>query len=441
MSEQIIAGRYRLDEQVGRGATGSVWSGWDTFLQRRVAIKIVQLEGAKDPQMGERFRREGIAIAGIHDRGIVQIYDAAVDDEYGWLVMDLLSGPNLVQLVESSGPLHYSVALPLLAKVARGLHAAHLRGITHRDVKPANIVLNAPDIDLYAHPEQGYPVLVDFGIARIVDESASQLTRPATAIGTAAYMSPEQAKGQQVFASADIYSLGCVAYYLLTGRPPFVADSSVAVAHSQAFDTPKPLRELSEDIPLALDIFIGAMMAKDPSMRPDAAEVAEELMKICEDPSRKPYWEVDPYAQTASQTRVMDSVEPSSISTRSRQLSKSRLIERIIFAILTIVLIAALAWTWSRPDTPTAAPTVTMTHTATAMPSREELSTHSPVQINDSYAEQTWNEVIPYIDQTSADDDENVLSESSAEPTVHEPTPSVSSDLPSSASSHRETDA
>jgi len=294
MSAELLAGRYELVAPVGKGATGQVWRGLDTLLERQVAIKMVDFEGARDPAMAERFRREGIAIAGVRHDAIVQVFDTGADDRRGWLVMEYLNGPNLNKIVQDAGPLAYEIGMPLLARVADGLQAAHDAGITHRDVKPANIVLDAaPDAagtipDLVNHPELGRPVLVDFGIARLVDQAGTQLTRPATAIGTAAYMSPEQARGLETGPASDVYSLACVAYHAFLGRPPFTATSSVAVAHAQAYDTPVPLAELSPDVPPALNSLVTRMLLKDAGQRPSAREVAAELRAITNDPGMAP---------------------------------------------------------------------------------------------------------------------------------------------------------
>ena len=294
MTAELLAGRYELVSPVGKGATGQVWRGLDTLLERQVAIKLVDFEGARDPAMAERFRREGIAIAGVRHDAIVQIFDTGADDRRGWRVMEYLNGPNLNKIGQDAGPLSYEIGMPLLARVADGLQAAHDAGVTHRDVKPANIVLDAaPDAagtlpDLIAHPELGRPVLVDFGIARLVDQAGTQLTRPATAIGTAAYMSPEQARGLATGPASDVYSLACVAYHTFLGRPPFTATSSVAVAHAQAYDTPVPLAELSPDIPPALNSLVSRMLLKDAGQRPSAHEVAAELRAIANDPGMAP---------------------------------------------------------------------------------------------------------------------------------------------------------
>lgn len=318
MEAEVLAGRYELRELVGKGATGRVWQGFDTLLQRAVAIKLVDFEGARDPAVAERFRREGVAIAALNIDVIVKVFDTGADARRGWLVMELLSGPNLNTLVKEQGPLSYEVGMPLLARVAGGLQAAHDAGVTHRDVKPANIVMDAPARvdgtrpDLMTHPGAGRPVLVDFGIARIVDEAGSQLTRPATAIGTAAYMSPEQARGRTTGPASDVYSLACVAYHIFLGRPPFVADNSLAVAHAQAFDAPVPLAELSPDAPPALDTLLARMLSKNPGARPSAREVAAELRAISADPKMAPTVALSPQAAavmgTAAPTLLMDEV-------------------------------------------------------------------------------------------------------------------------------------
>lgn len=333
MESELLAGRYQLVAQIGEGATGRVWRGFDTLLERAVAIKIVDLAGSTDPAMAERFRREGIAIAGLSDDAIVKVWDTGADDRRGWLVMELLSGPNTSKLIKERGPLSHEVAMPMLADVSDGLQAAHDAGITHRDVKPANIVLDAPAEadgtlpDLMAHPELGRPVLVDFGIARLVDEAGKQLTRPATAIGTAAYMSPEQARGMEVGPASDVYSLACVAYHLILGRPPFLADSSIAVAHAQAFDTPVPLGELSPDIPPALDTLITRMLAKDAAARPTAREVAHELRAIAANPKMSPTVPLDAAATAlmgaTAETQLL-SGEPGPPTADTRVLSPTQ---------------------------------------------------------------------------------------------------------------------
>ncbi|MGI5951261.1 MAG: serine/threonine-protein kinase [Brooklawnia sp.] len=445
---ELLAGRYQLVETVGKGATGQVWKGFDTLLHRDVAIKLVQIEDARDPAMGERFRREGIAIAGLNHDSVVQVYDTGTDPERGWLVMELLSGPNINQLVKSEGPVSHEAGMKLLARVADGLQAAHDAGIAHRDVKPANIVLDAPATpdgtrpDLYAHPELGRPVLVDFGIARIVDEAGAGLTRPATAIGTAAYMSPEQARGMDVDTASDVYSLACVTYYLLLGRPPFQAPSSLAVAHSQAYDTPVPMIELSPGIPPALDGLVRRMLAKAPQDRPTASEAAAELRAISADPGMAPTAALTPAAPTEllTRTRVLTdepagtgqptpigeptgTIEPAPVE----QGGPMRHAGRVVVGVLIAGLVAALVWLWSTREAgdPLPTPTVTLTHTqtATAQPTQDPTSDSTRT----TAPEPTQPPVTqpPPATDTQTDPDPDPGTEEPVEPTDTEPTDPV----------------
>ena len=369
MDSGLLADRYELLETVGKGATGEVWKANDTLLERVVAIKLVQIEGARDPAMAERFRREGVAIAALSHPAIVQVFDTGTDERRGWLVMELLTGPNTSALIKERGPVSFAVGLPLLAQVASGLQAAHDQGVTHRDVKPANIVLHAsPDADgtlpdLMDHPELGRPVLVDFGIARLVDESGTQLTRPATAIGTAAYMSPEQARGQQVDPPSDVYSLACVAYHLFLGRPPFLAESSLAIAHAQAFDQPTPMIELDPSTPPALNTLLLRMLSKDPATRPTAAEVSGELLAIAADPQMAPTVPLDePAPEPAADLEAVPSAPPEAPPTPRAM----RHAGRILIWLLLFSMAIALAYSWLRPDPP-APPNATVTMVSTAV--------------------------------------------------------------------------
>lgn len=353
MSPKLIAGRYRLDSMIGRGSVGEVWQAQDILLQRTVAVKLVDLDANDDSTVPERFRREGVAIAGLNHPNIVKVYDTGTDGSTAFLVMDLLSGPNLSTLVREAGPLDYTSGLQILSAVASGLQVAHDSGITHRDVKPANIVLTAPKQpdgvlpDLIDEPAKGIPILVDFGIARIMNETETQLTGVATAIGTAAYMSPEQAMNKAIGSESDIYSLGCVAYFLFAGRPPFAGDSSVAVAHAQVYDEPLPLTDLRPDAPLALDALLSRMLSKKASERPTAAQASQEMAAIAADPSITPHYK-------ATETIP-------AISSR-----RAALAPKILIAVVIAMLLILLAFSWLRPGTsPEPIPTVTLTQTQT----------------------------------------------------------------------------
>ncbi|WFF32550.1 protein kinase [Propionibacterium freudenreichii] len=266
-------GRYRLVERVGAGSIGQVWRAYDATLQREVAVKTVNLAMSADPATGARFRREAVATAGLDHPNVVQIYDSGVDGHTAFIVMEFLHGPNLQTVVNQEGPIPYAVAVPLLAQVAAGLGAAHAIGVTHRDVKPANVVLATKSL-------HSTPKIVDFGIARLNDQQGTSLTSTMTAIGSAAYMSPEQASGNRVSQASDMYSFGCLITTVLTGRPPFPGESPIAVARAQVYDTPTPLRQLRADTPEALETLVTALLSKDPAGRPNARQTEQALRAI-----------------------------------------------------------------------------------------------------------------------------------------------------------------
>lgn len=433
----IIADRYELIERIGHGATGEVWRGTDTLLQREVAIKLVQLEGAKDPAIRERFRREGVVIAGLNHPGVVKVFDAGADEERGWLVMEMLHGPDLHTLVEHTGPLDYRIALPILAGVADGLAAAHQAGITHRDVKPANIMLHADEgtADLFSRPESGRATVIDFGIARIMDEATRELTRPATAIGTAAYMSPEQAMAKKVGSQSDIYSLGCVAFYVLSGRPPFLGDSAVAVARAQAFDPPPLLRDLAPGIPEALSALIDQILAKSPRARPDGRMVRDAFQAIAADPSLV----IDTGSLEATRPTALaamstgDSTTMTDLAANPRPKYRPWLIGTFV---VVLALIGLMAWSLTRkPANEEPTPTITMTQTTTATSSTSETrKTTSQTEPASQYTEEPRvNPTLVPLPTTTAPQPEPSITEpatSAPQPTNTAPEPSLEPSIP-----------
>lgn len=262
----LIAERYQLLDQLGRGATGQVWRARDLVLERPIAVKIVDLAHQDDPAAEQRFRREAVTMAGVNHPNVVGIFDAGVDDDMAFLVMELLTGPDLRSFsLDASEGADLQRMLPILRQVALGLQAAHRNGVVHRDVKPANVVM-----------DHDTPKIVDFGIATLTNHSAT-LTAPATAIGTASYMSPEQALGRHVSPASDWYSFGCCLMAVLTGRPPFVADNALAVATAQINERPPLLSDRRPDSPSVLTWLVDELLAKEPADRPAATEVIELL--------------------------------------------------------------------------------------------------------------------------------------------------------------------
>ena len=272
---RTLAGRYRLDEVIGRGGMSTVYRGTDLALDRVVAVKV-----ALDPLVEqspiylERFRREANAAAAIDHPGVVTVYDAGADGPTRFIVMEFVHGRSLADILRERSPLEPAEAADIAAQAADALSAAHARGIVHRDIKPGNIMVT-PD---------GSVKVLDFGIARAVDSGT--LTQTATVLGTSAYMSPEQALGQPADARSDIYSLGCVLYEMLTGEPPFRAEVAAAVMHQHVRVQPKPASERNPAVPPALNALVMEMLAKAPGDRPQtAAEVRDRLRQAVGNPA------------------------------------------------------------------------------------------------------------------------------------------------------------
>lgn len=266
---EVLSGRYELVAVVGRGSMGEVWKARDNVLLRDVAVKVVNGAKQADPVALKRFQREAIAMANLFHPNVVSVYDVGAEGDRSFMVMELLTGPNVARMIADEGRLRIDKAVRMGAQVARGLSAAHAIGITHRDIKPGN-VLNHHKVTK----------IVDFGIARLEHQSSAPLTSPAMAIGTAAYMSPEQARGKAVQAPSDVYSLGCLLTAMLTGRPPFVNPDPIEVARAHAMDQPRPITEARPEIPQDMVTLIERMLVKRPAERPTASEVAVELARI-----------------------------------------------------------------------------------------------------------------------------------------------------------------
>ena len=265
----LVAGRYRLEARIGAGSMGQVWRALDERLQREVAVKTVDLSQANEAVTPERVRREVIATARLNHPNIVTIFDAGTDADIAFLVMELLSGQSLAQLVRAEGVLEVGQVVDIGLQVSRALESTHAIGIVHRDIKPANIMVVGSTAKI-----------LDFGIAQLTQENAATLTGPATALGTAAYMSPEQAVGGKAGPPTDIYSLGCVLMALLTGQPPFVGHTSVEVANRQINDAPPRVSDRRPDVPAVVDDLVGRMLAKDPAARPTARQLSDAFLAL-----------------------------------------------------------------------------------------------------------------------------------------------------------------
>ena len=265
---RTLAGRYRLEEVIGRGGMSTVYRATDLSLDRVVAVKVALDPLAEEnPVYVARFKREARAAAALNDPGVVTVFDAGADGPTRYIVMEYVDGRSLAEILRDEGPLEPRRAAHIAAQIADTLAAAHAAGIVHRDVKPGNVMVTAED----------RVKVLDFGIARISDSVT--LTQTASVLGTAPYMAPEQAMGNPADARSDIYSLGCVLYEMLTGQPPFMADVPAAVLHQHVRVAPRPPITLNPAVPPALDALVLQMLAKDPRGRPQTAtEVRDRLL-------------------------------------------------------------------------------------------------------------------------------------------------------------------
>jgi serine/threonine protein kinase len=269
MQTRVLAGRYRLVKPLGRGGFSEVWQAEDSVLGRAVAVKLFTA-AASDPDLVARFHREARTVAALRHPNVVVVFDAGVDQDMPYVVMELLAGPSLDGLLAMRGPLPAEVALGYAEQAAAGLSAAHAAGAVHRDIKPANLVLDS----------DGTLKVVDFGIASLAGASAS-LTAAGVTVGTPAYLSPEQAAGRSAEPRSDLYALGCVLYALLTGTPPFTGQHPVATAHQHLHATAPPVHELRPGLPPVIDQLLAAMLAKNPEDRPpDAATLQGWLAQV-----------------------------------------------------------------------------------------------------------------------------------------------------------------
>jgi serine/threonine-protein kinase len=261
-----FAGRYRLLRKLGSGGMADVWLAEDAELRRRVAIKILHERYANDAQFVERFRREATHAAGLSQQNIVSIYDrGAVNGSY-FIVMEYVEGRTLKELLVTRGPCPVPIAISYARQILAALRYAHRNGIIHRDIKPHNVIVD----------QEGRVKVADFGIARA--GTTSQMTEAGSIIGTAQYLSPEQARGAPVDESSDLYSTGIVLYELLTGAVPFTGDSAVEIAMKHLSQVPEPPSVIRREIPHDVDLIVLRALAKDPADRyRSAAEMDRDL--------------------------------------------------------------------------------------------------------------------------------------------------------------------
>ncbi|MBO9532429.1 MAG: serine/threonine protein kinase [Solirubrobacteraceae bacterium] len=258
----VLAGRYRLDAQVGSGGMSTVWRAFDEVLERTVAIKSMLRSVAGDSQQLERFRREARAVAQLNHPHIVQVIDVGEDRKAPFIVFEYVAGETLKARIRRLSRLEVTEALAYAIEIARALEAAHDKGIVHRDVKPQNVLID----------EDGRAKVTDFGIARTLEEDG--LTADGRVLGTTDYVSPEQALGKRVGPQSDLYSLGIVLYEMLVGDVPFKGENQVAVAMRHVREEIPDVRLLRPGVSVALAQLLDRLTAKDPAKRPASAAAA-----------------------------------------------------------------------------------------------------------------------------------------------------------------------
>src|ERR1700733_11354209 len=271
---RLLGGRYELDGVVGRGGMAEVYRARDIRLDRIVAVKTLRDDLARDQTFQARFRREAQSAASLNHPSIVAVYDTGEDmvghTPVPYIVMEYVDGRTLRDLLRDDRRLLPERALEITDGVLRALDYSHRNGIVHRDIKPGNVMLT----------RTGDVKVMDFGIARAVSDAQATMTQTAQVIGTAQYLSPEQARGERVDARSDLYSTGCLLYELLTGRPPFTGDSPVAIAYQHVREAPVPPSRIDPELPPWCDAIVLKAMEKDPADRyQSAGEMRNDIQR------------------------------------------------------------------------------------------------------------------------------------------------------------------
>src|SRR3954471_20154044 len=250
----VVDGRYTIVRRIGSGGMADVYCAQDSQLGRQIALKVLHRRFARDREFVERFRREASAAAGLQHPNVVGVFDRGEYDGTYYIAMEFLPGRTLKELIRDEAPLDQLRAIDFAIQILQAASFAHRRGVIHRDFKPHNVIVG----------DDGRLKVTDFGIARA---GASEMTETGSIMGTAAYLSPEQAQGQRVGAPSDLYSIGVIVYEMLTARVPFTGESAVSIALKHVSEEPPPLRSLRPDVHPRLEQAVGRALLKDPAQR------------------------------------------------------------------------------------------------------------------------------------------------------------------------------
>ncbi|MGO3085450.1 Stk1 family PASTA domain-containing Ser/Thr kinase, partial [Ancrocorticia populi] len=380
---RVLGHRYEVGDLIGRGGMAQVHLGYDTRLSRTVAIKILRTDLAQDPMFLARFRREAQSAAALNHPSIVSVYDTGEEQIVStmgkeiplpYIVMEYVKGRTVASLLTDGDPVPISEAVQIIVGVLSALEYSHHEGIIHRDIKPGNVMLT-PD---------GKVKVMDFGIARAIADSAATMTQTNSVVGTAQYLSPEQARGEVVDARSDLYSAGCLFYELLTGKPPFTGDSAVSVAYQHVSETPRPASLIAPDIPDSIDRVVMKSLAKGRDNRyQSAAEFREDVLSAARgegvDAPSVTSWNMRPIPVVAP-TQVATAVEGNpttgtmaalseqdpedtgvqpAVDEKSKKRNKIMIWAGVIILILAIAGIVYAITTSGDDDEPTPTPTAT----------------------------------------------------------------------------------
>ncbi|VFB00562.1 Stk1 family PASTA domain-containing Ser/Thr kinase [Nocardia cyriacigeorgica] len=390
-----LSSRYELGEIIGFGGMSEVHKARDLRLSRDVAIKVLRADLARDPTFYLRFKREAQNAAALNHPAIVAVYDTGEAEVDGgplpYIVMEYVDGETLRDIVRGKGPLPPRRAMEIIADVCAALDFSHKAGIVHRDMKPANIMIN----------RSGAVKVMDFGIARAIADAANPMTQTAAVIGTAQYLSPEQARGESVDARSDVYSVGCVLFEILTGEPPFTGDSPVAVAYQHVREDPRLPSLVHEGVPRELDSVVLKAMSKNPANRyQTAAEMRADLIRVLggqkpsapmvmtdedrttilgsEEPAPRSYHTVDNHDRSAYRDND-DTGEPEPVDPPSQRRTAYLTLGAVAAVIVAIALFWVLIGPGSKPDQ-VAVPDLSNSSVQQAEQKLEDLGFHVAIQ-------------------------------------------------------------
>jgi serine/threonine protein kinase len=319
-ADTLFADRYRLERRLGVGGMATVQLALDTRLERYVAVKLLAEHLATDSNFVSRFRREALAAARLVHPNIVGVFDFGSEEASGrqYIVMEFVDGPSCAEILRELGRLEPADAVSILTQACRGLDYAHRNGVVHRDVKPGNLLRSR---------DGGQVKLADFGIAKAAEHS--DMTKVGSVLGTAAYLSPEQARGEPAGPPSDLYALGVVSYQLLAGRLPFAAASLTDLARQQETAAPAPLHELDPQIPRPLSLVVARALDRDPARRFEDAAAMERAIA---DSMRGIAPESPPAARAPQDTEATRMLEGTAVTTplaRTQTAQRRRRMEPI----------------------------------------------------------------------------------------------------------------